>query len=431
MIEQSRVQQIILRALFKEEELLPDFVSNLAEAKEAIKDNDYDFIFTSYSLPDGSGIELAQYVRKQEIERPGVVLLTTEDKRSILNEALSAGITRIIFRANTAELQLFIRELADSDFDTQPLTGNILYIEDDPVVSKVIIAMLSEHNFKCTSATSGEDGLALFSEHSFDLVIADFFLVGNLNGLDIVNSIRQMGGKKSRTPIMVLSAQSADDRKIEILRCGANDYIAKPILEEELLVRATNLITQKKLFDRVDSQREQLRELAMTDQLTTLYNRHFLVRFAPKRLAEALRHRYSLSLLVIDIDHFKEINDTYGHEAGDSVLKEIANTLKRGCRKEDIAIRLGGEEFLLLLPHCGEKDAIKKAEHLRQQMEMLNPDGIPVTASFGVTCLDGAEYTSKKKRVDFSTMFVAADTAVYQAKNQGRNRTAFVPISSK
>ena len=164
--------------------------------------------------------------------------------------------------------------------------------------------------------------------------------------------------------------------------------------------------------------------MAMTDQLTALYNRHFLVEFAPKRLAEAMRHKTDLSLMVVDLDHFKAINDTHGHDRGDQVLREVADILKSVCRKEDMAIRLGGEEFLLILPHCSAEGVIKKAEELRLLLLKTRPARLDVTGSFGITCLEGGN------QADFSDLFTAADEAVYEAKDTGRNKVIFRAVTS-
>lgn len=424
VLEPSRVQQIILNAMFRACDLYPEFVASLSSAMSEVDKGKYDCVFTSYSLKEGSGVDIARHLKRTNNTKTSVILLTTEDRRTILSDALSAGITRIIPRANTVELETFIRELADSDVDYQQMSGKVLFIDDDRTMTAIICSMIEASGSECISCTNGEEAMALIADNHFDLVIADYFLDGKLTGLDTLLAIRQMGGKRARTPVMVISAQTDVERRIEILKKGANDYVAKPVVEEELVVRANNLITQKKLFDRVEEQREQLRNMAMTDQLTALYNRHFLVEFAPKRLAEAMRHKTDLSLMVVDLDHFKAINDTHGHDRGDQVLREVADILKSVCRKEDMAIRLGGEEFLLILPHCSAEGVIKKAEELRLLLLKTRPARLDVTGSFGITCLEGGN------QADFSDLFTAADEAVYEAKDTGRNKVIFRAVTS-
>jgi two-component system cell cycle response regulator len=138
----------------------------------------------------------------------------------------------------------------------------------------------------------------------------------------------------------------------------------------------------------------------------------------PKRIKQAQRQGYTLSFIVVDIDFFKAINDNHGHAMGDEVLQAVAKQLAGGIRWEDIAARYGGEEFVILLDHCDREGAMKIAEDLRKSIETLQPCGLTITASFGITTLTSTES-------DFSTLFSKADEAVYQAKEEGRNRVVF------
>lgn len=199
------------------------------------------------------------------------------------------------------------------------------------------------------------------------------------------------------------------------MRAGANDYLVKPIETIDLTVRVENLIRYKKLLDTVEAQREEMRYLAMHDQLTGLYNRHFMAAQVSGRLKEARRHRIPYSLIVMDIDHFKLVNDSHGHDKGDEVLKGVAQILRNNCRGEDIVARLGGEEFVVFLGYCSMENALKKAEQLRVAISSEHPGDLDVTASFGV-----AEMSDSYS--NFDKLFKAADEAVYRAKNSGRNR---------
>ncbi|MCW8879335.1 MAG: GGDEF domain-containing protein [Kangiellaceae bacterium] len=154
--------------------------------------------------------------------------------------------------------------------------------------------------------------------------------------------------------------------------------------------------------------------MAMHDQLTGLYNRHYLQEVAAHKLAEALRHGYSLCLLVLDLDHFKKINDTHGHIVGDFVLQELSVLLENFSRGEDIVARIGGEEFVMLLDHCNVAEAKGKALVIKDKVSQLNPRGIPITISIGIASL-------KESGEPFSKLLDRADKAVYIAKNQGRN----------
>ncbi|HFE39072.1 MAG TPA: GGDEF domain-containing protein, partial [Gammaproteobacteria bacterium] len=155
------------------------------------------------------------------------------------------------------------------------------------------------------------------------------------------------------------------------------------------------------------------------------YNRHYLMDIAPQKISEAFRHKIPLSMVLMDVDKFKSINDTYGHDTGDIVLTSIGKLLVECCRTEDIVARFGGEEFVIILMHCDKENAIKKMDLLRQQLSELKPADLPVTASFGVTTLEF------EKQNGFAELFSAADKAVYRAKDEGRNRVVFSNLVQK
>ena len=174
----------------------------------------------------------------------------------------------------------------------------------------------------------------------------------------------------------------------------------------------------------IEKQGKKLYELAMKDQLTKLYNRHYLLEIADKTIKGAERFNKPLSVIVLDIDHFKQLNDTHGHQVGDQVLASVAEFLMNAMRSSDVAARFGGEEFVLLLSHCDLTEAKAKAEDLREKIQQLQPRGLHVTASFGVSAL---ELISGE--ASFNALFKLADSAVYQAKREGRNRVIVASVS--
>ncbi|MDH5369202.1 MAG: diguanylate cyclase, partial [Gammaproteobacteria bacterium] len=211
-----------------------------------------------------------------------------------------------------------------------------------------------------------------------------------------------------------VSGETDQTKRTTFLRNGANDFILKPYDTDELVVRASNLIKNKKILEQVKIQKRELLQLAMTDQLTSLYNRHSLFDIGPKYLSDAKRNKFPVSLVVIDLDHFKNVNDTHGHATGDVVLKSIGQVLKEQCRTEDFVARFGGEEFVMLLSHCDIDFAFTKAENLREKVEAAQPAGLTITASLGVAAMDESD--------DFNSLFEKADKAVYEAKESGRNK---------
>lgn len=231
----------------------------------------------------------------------------------------------------------------------------------------------------------------------------------------MINCIRAFDDvDKVNVPILVVSGETDTTKRTSFLRNGANDFIVKPFDPDELIVRASNLIYKKRIFEQVKKQKQELLELAMTDQLTGLYNRHSLFDIGPKYLSDAKRHKFPVALLVIDLDHFKNVNDTYGHAVGDIVLKKIGQVLKEHCRTENFVARFGGEEFVMLLSHCDIDAAAAKAEDLRKAVEAAKPSDLTITASIGVA--------QQSVDDDFAALFEKADKAVYEAKETGRNK---------
>jgi two-component system cell cycle response regulator len=244
-----------------------------------------------------------------------------------------------------------------------------------------------------------------------------------MTGFALIREIREINETMYRVPILAISAISNVSQKIGLLRAGANDYIQKPVLLEELSVRMKNLLLNKKLFDTVELQKGLLEKMASHDQLTGLYNRHYLSGIVDKAIQESYRYKYPFSVFFVDLDHFKKVNDTYGHPTGDAVLKAVAKLLLQTFRGSDTPVRFGGEEFIILLPHCDGENAVMRAQTLLAQIRALRPASIPLSASIGVT------QTPQTMQVGSEELFAAADRAVYMAKSNGRDCVVFNEVS--
>jgi diguanylate cyclase (GGDEF)-like protein len=284
--------------------------------------------------------------------------------------------------------------------------GLVLIIDDTATNIGILSACLRD-NYQILTASSGEQGIDLAQQSPKpDLILLDIEMPG-LNGYQVCERL-QSTPDTSDIPVIFVTGKIDVKDEEKGLSLGAVDYITKPIHPPIVLARAKTQITLKK-------QKEKLEKMALFDQLTDLHNRHFLLDAAKRKVSEALRHQYPLSVMMIDIDFFKKINDEYGHAAGDTVLKSVAKLLKKEYRNEDIAARFGGEEFVVLLSHCKLADAFIKADNLRQKIEALKPIGLNVTTSIGISEL-GNDETS------FSDLLERADQSLYKAKEEGRNR---------
>ena len=381
----------------------------------------FDLICSSYLLPDMSGIDFARLLRKNGRQRLPIILLTSEEDTGVLVKALRAGITETFPKSNLLELEEFLVDFSDSSRTTTTgLNGRVLYVEDSRSAAHVVNKYLAKMGLNVDHFPDAEQALDAFNPETHDLILTDVILSGPMSGLSLARAIRRKGGEYSNIPILAMSGEDDESRKIELLRGGVNDYVSKPVIEEELLARVRNLIENKQLFDQVQRQRKRLKELVHTDQLTSLLNRHCIVDAVPQLIKTTAERRQHLSVFIVDIDHFKSINDSHGHSTGDVVLAETARLLKESCQPEDLAIRFGGEEFVLVLPDCNASQAQIRAQALRNAIVELNPEGIPITASFGVT-------TASARHLDnFEKLFEIADKAVYHAKESGRNRVVFM-----
>jgi len=192
-------------------------------------------------------------------------------------------------------------------------------VEDSQVFALYILEVFKPTGIEVIHCTSGEDALKHLTANKFDLIITDFILLGKMTGLNPIQQVKS-NPQYLNLPILAITGLDDEVRKIEMLNAGASDVSSKPISPPELLSRSGNLIRQKKLFDAVVQQQKELTKLAHTDQLTELYNRHFFISEAKKWIPYSRQEHTDLSFLLMDVDHFKKVNDNHGHDVGDLVL---------------------------------------------------------------------------------------------------------------
>ncbi|MBY5552763.1 PleD family two-component system response regulator [Rhizobium leguminosarum] len=262
---------------------------------------------------------------------------------------------------------------------------------------------------------------ALFeaAESAFDLVIVN----ANFDDYDPLRLCSQLRSlERTRfLPILIITEQGADEMVVRALDLGVNDYIIRPVDPNELVARSLTQIRRKRYNDRLRASVKQTIELAVTDPLTSLYNRRYLDNHLNVLFNRSMARGRPLSVLITDIDRFKHVNDTYGHDGGDEVLREFSNRVRSTIRGADLACRYGGEEFVVVMPDTSPEIAAAVAERLRAAIEnapfMLKHSGeaLNVTASFGIASRIASVLTP-------SQLMKQADLALYEAKNTGRNR---------
>lgn len=276
-------------------------------------------------------------------------------------------------------------------------------------------------------AENGLEGFKLVVNHDVDMILCDIEMPGidGLKFLAMLQSREDLRGK----PVIMLTSHDDLDTKIRVFESGACDYITKPFHAEEVAARVRVHMQIKILQDELRRSNQLLQEQAQTDPLTGLCNRRHLYQILSSELNRCCRNQQPIAMIMIDIDHFKQINDSYGHQAGDAVLVGIADLLQNQLRTYDRVARYGGEEFCLVLPETDLEEAGIVAERLRQMVEktVFEPkqQNCKLTISLGVSAYRGCDEGSLEELINI------ADSALYAAKEAGRNRSVCREITLK
>lgn len=303
----------------------------------------------------------------------------------------------------------------------------ILAAEDNPVFQTVLRGILTKWGYEVIIAKDGNEALrALEAEDAPRLALLDWMMPG-IDGVDVCRRVRAVG-REPYIYILLLTARTESEDLVEGINAGADDYLTKPFnaLELRARLRAGQRILE--LQEQLLEAREALRQEATHDGLTGLLNRRAILGLLQVELERATREKLSLAVLMADLDHFKDINDRYGHMAGDAVLRGAANRMKSSVRRYDSVGRYGGEEFLMVLPGGNGEGALSQAERLRQAVasEPFSFGGQCQT----VTCSVGVTWRAAGSRCDADTLVREADLGLYAAKENGRNRVVCACIET-
>ena len=313
-----------------------------------------------------------------------------------------------------------------SDYRSFP----ILLAEDDPISRRLFEKILAKEGFTVTSVPNGRQALDLFRRQFFPIVLTDWQMP-EMEGPELCRAIR--GENSDRYVfIVMLTTKGAKDDIINGLEAGADDYLTKPAHHAELIARIKTGIRILELERSLKAAVDEIHLMSITDPLTGIYNRGYINERLPQEIRRSQRYGRNLSLLLCDIDHFKGVNDTYGHLAGDAVLATVAGCLIDTIRQQvDWAGRYGGEEFLVVLPETDYAGAMSLAERLRKNIQacptVLDQGTIPITVSIGVTSLSPDKL---QELVKAEVLLQEADRLLYAAKASGRNRIKGNPYNA-
>lgn len=293
----------------------------------------------------------------------------------------------------------------------------VLIVDDARSNLKVVGAILDSVGYSTTFATSGEQAFERMKKSKPDLILMDI-MMPEMDGIEICKKIKEIS-EYQEIPIIFLTASHEHKMLMEAFKQGAVDYITKPFNSGELLARVKIHLELKSTRDELKKTLIQLNKLATTDGLTGVFNRRHLLVLAEQEFNRTRRYDDSFSVLMLDVDHFKLINDTYGHNVGDETLKAIAKATQDMLRDVDLFGRFGGEEFVAFLPETNQDAALTRAEKIRQNIANLNlkleGNFLSVTVSIGV-----ASNLANDANID--AILKRADLALYEAKRRGRNQ---------
>lgn len=294
----------------------------------------------------------------------------------------------------------------------------LLIIDDSKAVRQQINDILQDGELfqNILQAEDGIEGFKILIENEVDIILCDVEMPG-IDGLKFL-ALLQSKDELNDKPVIMLTSHKDVATKVRGLQSGASDYITKPFEPAELVARLKVHLQLKTLQDELKHSNKLLLELSQTDPLTHLFNRRHLMEVLNTELNRSQRTEKSCAVILADIDHFKVINDRFGHVKGDEVLVCVSELLKDQSRPYDLAARYGGEEFCLVLPETTEEEAVEAAERIRNKIELLRfgegTEELILTMSFGVACYAVGE--------SLDDLISRADRALYQAKREGRNR---------
>ncbi len=299
----------------------------------------------------------------------------------------------------------------------------VLVVDDSPVYRKLVEHAMEGGPYSLLFAKSGREAMELYARYLPGIVITDW-MMPDLSGLDLCQRIRA-DIHRGYTYVILLTSIAEKDNVVKGLAAGADDYLTKPFDPAELLAR---IGVGRRIIDlhrQIDAKNKLLEEMAHSDPLTGLPNRRAIEEWASRQLRGAARHGFSYWVVLVDLDTFKSINDTYGHIGGDALLQKFAEILKTVIRASDICGRLGGDEFLLVITHVEAESIHRTVERFREKLAAqefeIGTEKVTITASFGIAGFHGKEV------LDFNTLVRRADKALYAAKNAGRNMVRIEP----
>ena len=388
------------------DEMAIDVAYSFAEAQMLINEHDKDYFMTilDLNLPDAPNGEIVDYALSKGLS--AIVLTGSIDDETRQN-FINKDIVDYVYKGNMDDINYIFQMINRLSKNRQ---YKVLVVEDSLPFRNMIKKILTSLQFKVLAAAHGEEAMSYFADNpDINLIITDYRMPVK-DGLEVLKEVRKEKDKNSLGVIVMTSPSEKTDASI-FLKNGASDFIAKPFSKEELICRVNNTIEAMENINKIAN-------FANRDFLTGVYNRRFFYSDVEEYIQAAEETNEPYAFAMIDVDYFKKINDTYGHDGGDRILKSIAKILNDNTKGSDIVARFGGEEFCVVLKKISKEEAVKFFVNLRAKVAenevVIKKQKVRVTISIGVSFGNG--------HCEIDDMLEACDSALYTAKENGRNR---------
>jgi two-component system cell cycle response regulator len=419
------------------------------EAIEMTRKHKPDIILLDVMMPGIDGFETCKLIKEiPDVAHIPVVMVTALSEKSDRLKGLEVGADDFLTKPindmalfarvkSLVRIKVLLDELrlrdktniqmglagTDNNFISDVTGARILLVDDDQVQGKQISTKLAE-TYHIDWLQESENAANTARDGNYDIILMSTAL-SDADGLRLASHIKSQEETRN-VPMLVLVDEDDSRLMLKALEMGINDYMTMPVDKNEMTARVRTQIRRKRYQDALRNQYQKSVSMAVTDGLTGLYNRHFLNTHLDNMVRQSVKNKKQLSLMIMDMDHFKYVNDTHGHDAGDRVLKQLSEIILRVSRSTDLAARFGGEEFVLLMPETDEASAIVAGNRMREAVEktefVINDAGDTITRTISIGVAnshpDGESAEALLKR---------ADEALYSAKRNGRNQVKIAP----